>query len=80
MEHPLRVARRRADLTLDRLSELTGISKATLSRVETGHQKPSFDIMRTLITFFADREPTLSADDFVNFKQARKRSVEGAIA
>ena len=67
MEHPLRSLRKRADLTLDQVADITGISKASLSRIETGEQKPSFDVIRTLIAFAQGRNAALTAEDFVNF-------------
>lgn len=68
MEHPLRILRKRADFSLDRLADETGISKASLSRIETGEQHPSFEVIRALIEFSRQFGPDeLTATDFVNF-------------
>lgn len=69
MEHPFRSLRKRTKLTLDQVAEFTGVSKASLSRIETGEQKPSFEIIRTLISFSGGYGAPLTADAFVNFAQ-----------
>jgi transcriptional regulator with XRE-family HTH domain len=40
--HPLRNFRSRKGLTAAKLAELLGVTKATISRLESGKQKPSF--------------------------------------
>jgi transcriptional regulator with XRE-family HTH domain len=44
----LRRLRERRELTLTTLSEKTGISKSTLSRLETGERKPSLELLLPL--------------------------------
>jgi len=44
----LRRLRERRELTLSTLSEKTGISKSTLSRLETGERKPSLELLLPL--------------------------------
>ena len=44
----LRALRARRDLTLDELSELTGISKSTLSRLESGSRRPTLELLLPL--------------------------------
>ena len=41
----LRRLRERKDVTLAELSRRTGISKSTLSRLETGHRRPSLELL-----------------------------------
>ena len=48
MEHPIRLYRRRLDLTLDALAKRVGVSTSTLSRVETGALMPSSDFVRRI--------------------------------
>lgn len=67
MEHPFRSLRKRIELTLDEVAGFTGVSKASLSRIETGEQQPSFEIIRTLISFSSSYGGALTASDFVNF-------------
>jgi transcriptional regulator with XRE-family HTH domain len=74
MEHPFRSLRKRIDLTLDQVAEITGVSKASLSRIETGEQCPSFDVIRTLISFSSAHGGVLTATDFVNFAPRADRA------
>lgn len=71
MQHPLRRLRTRAALSLDQVAEMTGISKASLSRIETGGQNPSFSVIRTLIDFSRGYGRPLSAEHFVNFENSQ---------
>lgn len=48
-EHPLRTYRRQKLLSLHELAQAAGTTKANLSRIETGVQKPSFDLLKRLI-------------------------------
>ena len=48
----LRRLRERRGLTLTALSSQTGISKSTLSRLETGERKPSLELLLPLSTAF----------------------------
>jgi transcriptional regulator with XRE-family HTH domain len=41
----LRNIRRQRGVTLTELAEVTGISKSTLSRLESGHRKPSLELL-----------------------------------
>lgn len=74
MEHPLRALRGRHKISLDELAKLSSMSKASLSRIETGQQQPNFEAIRKLIDIAAAKgEPSLTADDFINFPQAARR-------
>lgn len=48
-DHPLRRYRDRHDLRLIDLAEALGITASTLSRIEGGTAKPSFDLMRRIL-------------------------------
>jgi transcriptional regulator with XRE-family HTH domain len=48
----LRRLRERRELTLTALAERTGISKSTLSRLETGERKPSLELLLPLCEIF----------------------------
>lgn len=61
MEHPLRRYRRDAGLTLEALSARLGISKASLSRVETGRQTPSLALLQRIT---AATDGAVTANDF----------------
>jgi len=45
----LRQARQRKDVTLEELSKTTGISKSTLSRLESGQRKPSLELLLPIV-------------------------------
>ena len=45
----LRHARQKKDVTLDDLAKLTGISKSTLSRLESGQRKPSLELLLPVV-------------------------------
>ncbi|WP_072691324.1 helix-turn-helix domain-containing protein [Rhodococcus marinonascens] len=45
----LRALRRARGVTLERLAEQTGLSMSTLSRVETGHRRPTLDLLIPLV-------------------------------
>jgi transcriptional regulator with XRE-family HTH domain len=45
----LRQARQRKDVTLEELSRTTGISKSTLSRLESGQRKPSLELLLPIV-------------------------------
>lgn len=62
MEHPLRTYRVARNLSIDALAAKVGASKSTISRVETGDQRPSFDLLQRLL-----KETGISADDFLAF-------------
>jgi transcriptional regulator with XRE-family HTH domain len=49
----LRALRRKRDLTLDELSEQTGISKSTLSRLESGGRRPTLELLLPLARIHA---------------------------
>ena len=51
----LRRLRDQRGLTLAALAEATGISKSTLSRLESGGRRPSLDARRELTTQLVDR-------------------------
>ena len=44
----LRALRRQRDITLDELSAQTGISKSTLSRLESGSRRPTLELLLPL--------------------------------
>lgn len=81
MEHPLRVLRAAKDISLEDLAEISGLSKASLSRIETGLQQPSFDMIKKLVAVSADLSDTpLTPDDFVNFPLVRDAATQEAAA
>jgi transcriptional regulator with XRE-family HTH domain len=45
----LRTARHKKDMTLESLSLATGISKSTLSRLESGQRKPSLELLLPIV-------------------------------
>ena len=49
MEHPLRTYRARRGLTLEQLAIRASTTRATVSRIEAGLQKPSFELLRRLV-------------------------------
>lgn len=49
----LRQARQKKDLTLEELARITGISKSTLSRLESGQRKPSLELLLPIVAAFA---------------------------
>jgi transcriptional regulator with XRE-family HTH domain len=46
----LRQARQKKDVTLEQLATSTGISKSTLSRLESGQRKPSLELLLPIVT------------------------------
>lgn len=61
MEHPLRLRRVAADLSVEGLAVTVGVSKSTISRIETGAMDPSLDLIRKLCVAL----PGLTANDFM---------------
>lgn len=57
----LRAARSKKDLTLDDLAEKTGISKSTLSRLESGQRKPSLELLLPVVAALG-----ITLDDIVS--------------
>ncbi|MFZ4893720.1 helix-turn-helix domain-containing protein [Plantibacter sp. Mn2098] len=49
----LRRARLKKDITLEELSTATGISKSTLSRLESGQRKPSLELLLPVVAALA---------------------------
>ncbi len=49
----LRQARQKKDVTLDELAKSTGISKSTLSRLESGQRKPSLELLLPIVAALA---------------------------
>ena len=45
----LRQLRKKRDITLDELAQATGISKSTLSRLESGQRKPSLELLLPIV-------------------------------
>ncbi len=45
----LRQVRKKKDITLDDLAKATGISKSTLSRLESGQRKPSLELLLPIV-------------------------------
>lgn len=79
MEHQLRIFRQQQGrMSLDALATSTGISKASLSRIETGLQQPDFEVIKKLIAFSTECGMPLTADDFVNFPKSTAQSDEAA--
>jgi transcriptional regulator with XRE-family HTH domain len=60
--HPLRRFRERAGLTLEQLAILADTSAASLSRIETGQQFPSFGLISRLARVSNGK---LCANDFM---------------
>lgn len=46
----LRQVRNKKNITLDELAKVTGISKSTLSRLESGQRKPSLELLLPVVT------------------------------
>lgn len=65
--HPLRKYRTENGITLEHLAQMVGVTRATLSRIETWLQSPSLSLVCRLINATGG---ALSADDFIE-KQAR---------
>jgi len=57
----LRHARQRQNITLEDLAKSTGISKSTLSRLESGQRKPSLELLLPVVAALA-----ISLDDIVS--------------
>lgn len=57
----LRHARQKKDVTLDALAKATGISKSTLSRLESGQRKPSLELLLPIVAALS-----VSLDDIVS--------------
>jgi transcriptional regulator with XRE-family HTH domain len=57
----LRHARQKKNITLEDLSKATGISKSTLSRLESGQRKPSLELLLPVVAALA-----ISLDDIVS--------------
>ena len=57
----LRTLRTERGLTLVELSKSTGISKSTLSRLETRQRKPSLELLLPIAQAYASRSTTSSA-------------------
>ena len=75
-EHPLRAFRRAAKLSLSELAAKVGSTKASLSRIEQGHQRPSLNLVGRL------KEATggaVTADDFLTWPEIA-RPVESGVA
>lgn len=51
--HPLTVYRKARKLSIDDVVRETGLSKASISRIERGKQQPSADSLRRLCQFTA---------------------------
>jgi transcriptional regulator with XRE-family HTH domain len=64
-KHPLRTYRKRANKSLEELAKECGTTRATLSRVETGHQSPSLDLIDRIRTATGG---AVRADDFLPFR------------
>jgi len=61
MEHPLRLRRTAERLSVEALASRVGVTKSTISRIETWQADPSLSLIRDLC-----RElPGLSANDFM---------------
>lgn len=60
--HPLRTFRMQRRLSLESVASAVKVSKATISRIETGRQTPTLGVIERLIEF---SEGALSADSFL---------------
>ncbi|QMV00133.1 helix-turn-helix domain-containing protein [Devosia sp. D6-9] len=61
MEHPLRIARSAAKRSVEDVAQEAGVSKSTISRIETWMSDPSVSLIRTLCAMF----PALTPNDFI---------------
>ncbi|QEE18860.1 helix-turn-helix transcriptional regulator [Youhaiella tibetensis] len=61
MEHPLRIARSAAKRSVEDVALEAGVTKSTISRVETWMSDPSVSLIRTLCVMF----PSLTPNDFI---------------
>lgn len=66
-EHPLRIYRRDHGITLSALAIAADTTAATVSRIEKGEFKPSFDLLRRLVHATGGR---VSADEIVAHTEA----------
>ena len=64
-KHPLRTYRERSRQSLEELAKECGTTRATLSRIETGRQNPSLDLMDRIRTATGG---AVRADDFLPFR------------
>jgi transcriptional regulator with XRE-family HTH domain len=76
MQHPFRAFRQKNDLSIDRVVDAlrergVEISKAQISRIETGEQDPTVEAIRALIAFSGEFGRPLRAEDFVSFEPSR---------
>jgi transcriptional regulator with XRE-family HTH domain len=62
----LKSFRKKRNLTLDQLSEITGISRSTLSRIENN---PEYQIKLSLALILTNYFPELSLEDLNNGKK-----------
>lgn len=62
MTHPLTRYRHDADLSMAALAAKAGTTRQTIHRIESGEQRPSWELAARLI---AVSEGRLSADDFL---------------
>jgi DNA-binding XRE family transcriptional regulator len=74
MEHPLRIRRQAANLSIDELARRVGVAKSTVSRIETWQADPSLSLVRS----FCTQLPGLSANDFMVRPALAVEAIEGA--
>lgn len=65
--HPLTAYRKARKLSIDDVVKQTGLSKASISRIERGKQQPSADSLRRLCQFTSG---LLRPNDFFNVDQS----------
>lgn len=65
--HPLRTYRQKTDISLAKLAEKVGTTRASLSRIECGRQTPSLDLVSRIIKATGGK---LKADDFLPRRSA----------
>ncbi|MFZ5634684.1 MAG: helix-turn-helix domain-containing protein [Bacillota bacterium] len=66
----LKSVREQQNISMNALAKRADVSQSTLSRIESGQQMPTFDVLERLITalgltlveFFSDQAPELSPD------------------
>jgi transcriptional regulator with XRE-family HTH domain len=68
--HPLRRFRTQRKLSMECVAVAVGVSKATISRIETGRQTPTLGIVERLIDF---SEGALSADSFLSRRRRARK-------
>lgn len=62
-DHPLKRFRTARGLSMQALGDAVGVSKQTISRIESGEDDPSLALIRRIVAF---ADGALSANDFLH--------------